>query len=347
MAVFLIQAEHLAPGHPVNRLSFWVGAAGGEDGRDLVCGSDHLRLRRRPQMGVADDANGVSPVLHTAGQEGIIRQNGTHAYHDAPEPVALLLDMAPGRFTCDPFGCTRIGRDLAIHRHGVFHGNEGPPGGDVVEEDLVQCVTFLAQNVFRHLHAVRPQYRHALSRHQRIWVGGADHHPADAGCQDRIHAGRLLSVVAARLQRHIHGGSGGVGGAGCQRVPLRVGFTVPLMPALSDNCAVLYDHGAHHGIGRRPTPALFRQRQGQTHIFCIVHTVTSKRKSPERIVQGKVERHKYPCVKAKLRNVNTSQSNFHRRKAVPLRCHLLSSRLYCRLRSFTESCLAARGLYHR
>ena len=27
--------------------------------------------------------------------------------------------------------------------------------------------------------------------------------------------------------------------------------------------------------------------------------------------------------------------------------NLLSSRLYCRLRSFTESCLTARGLYHR
>ena len=34
--------------------------------------------------------------------------------------------------------------------------------------------------------------------------------------------------------------------------------------------------------------------------------------------------------------------------AIPLRSHdLLSSRLYGRLRSFTESCLAARGLYHR
>lgn len=27
--------------------------------------------------------------------------------------------------------------------------------------------------------------------------------------------------------------------------------------------------------------------------------------------------------------------------------NLLSSRLYCRLRNHTESCLAARGLYHR
>ena len=30
-----------------------------------------------------------------------------------------------------------------------------------------------------------------------------------------------------------------------------------------------------------------------------------------------------------------------------LYCYLLSSRLYCRLRNYTESCLAARGLYHR
>ena len=73
---------------------------------------------------------------------------------------------------------------------------------------------------------------------------------------------------------------------------LRVELAVSLVPALSDDRAVLYDHGAHHGIGRRPTPAPFRQRQGQTHIFRIVHTVTSKRKSPERIVQGKTEKHK-------------------------------------------------------
>ena len=280
MAVFLIQTKHLAPGPPVNRLPFRVGAAGGENGRNLVCGGDHLRLRRRPQMGVADDANGVSPIFHAASQKGIVRQNGAHAHHDAPKPVPLLLDVAPGCLARDPLGRTRIGRDLAVHRHGVFQGNEGPPGGDVVEEDPVQRVTFLPQNVFRYLHAARAQDRHALSRHQRIWVSGAGHHPADAGCQDRIHAGRLLSVVAARLQRHIHGGSGRVGGAGRQRVPLRVGFTVPLMPALSDNCAVLYDHGAHHGIGRRPAPALFRQRQGQTHIFRIVHTVTSQKKKP-------------------------------------------------------------------
>ena len=49
----------------------------------------------------------------------------------------------------------------------------------------------------------------------------------------------------------------------------------------------------------------------------------------------------------KLQNARASQSNVYKRRASALHSYLLSSRLYCRLRSFTESCLTARGLYHR
>ena len=35
-----------------------------------------------------------------------------------------------------------------------------------------------------------------------------------------------------------------------------------------------------------------KEAEAQTHIFHIVHIVTSKRKSPERFVQGKAERHR-------------------------------------------------------
>jgi len=50
-------------------------------------------------------------------------------------------------------------------------------------------------------------------------------------------------------------------------------------------------------------------------------------------------------VNKKLWNKKLFQSKFTYRNTASI--NLLSSRLYCRLRNFTESCLAARGLYHR
>ena len=49
----------------------------------------------------------------------------------------------------------------------------------------------------------------------------------------------------------------------------------------------------------------------------------------------------------KLRNDSHSRACSHAQEKLPAVHDLLSSRLYCRPRNFTESCLAARGLYHR
>ena len=49
----------------------------------------------------------------------------------------------------------------------------------------------------------------------------------------------------------------------------------------------------------------------------------------------------------KLRNGSHSRACSHTQEKFPAVHDLLSSRLYCRPRNFTESCLAARGLYHR
>ena len=49
----------------------------------------------------------------------------------------------------------------------------------------------------------------------------------------------------------------------------------------------------------------------------------------------------------KLRNGSHSRACSHTQEKFPAVHDLLPSRLYCRPRNFTESCLAARGLYHR
>ena len=150
-------------------------------------------------MRVADDPDRITAALYPAGQQRVICQNGSDAHHNAAESVPLPLNMIPGNFSGDPFGSACVCGDFSVHRHGVFHGNEGAFCGDVVEEYLVQRIAFLLQNIFGHIDAMCAQERNSFSRHQRIRVSRTHDHPADARVQNRVHTGRLLSVMAARL----------------------------------------------------------------------------------------------------------------------------------------------------
>ena len=61
-------------------------------------------VQRGAQMGVADDADGVAPALHPAGQQGVVRQNGAHPGHDGPVAVPVAVDLLAGRLAGDPLG---------------------------------------------------------------------------------------------------------------------------------------------------------------------------------------------------------------------------------------------------
>ena len=268
-------------------------------------------------MCIADDPDRITATLYPAGQQRVICQNGSDSHHNAAESVPLPLNMIPGNFPGDPFGSACVCGDFSVHRHGVFHGNEGAFCGDIVEEHLVQRIAFLLQNIFGHIYAVCAQDCNSFSGYQRIRVSGTHDHPVNARVQNRIHAGRLLSVMAARLQCHIQGRSLRIFGAGCQRIALRMSLTVSLVPALSDDPALFYDHGTHHRVGRRPSATLFCKLQSQTHILFVVHRVASKRKSPEQKRSGQAEKTQGTLVqKRKLQNANASQSSLHKHRTV-------------------------------
>jgi hypothetical protein len=256
-------------------------------------------------MCITDDPDGITATLYPAGQQRVICQNGSDSHHNAAESVSLPLNMSPGNFPGDPFGSACVCGDFSVHCHGVFHGNEGAFCGDIVEEHLVQRIAFLLQNIFGHIYAVCAQDCNSFSGYQRIRVSGTHDHPVNARVQNRIHAGRLLSVMAARLQCHIHGRSLRIFGAGCQRIALRMSLTVFLVPALSDDPALFYDHGTHHRVGRCPPAALFCKLQSQTHIVFVVHRVASKRKSPEQKRSGQAEKHKGSLCKKESSRMQT------------------------------------------
>lgn len=129
-----------------------------------------------------------------------------------------------------------------------------------------------------HRHPVFTKLPDALPRHQRIGIVRPHHHVGDTCRQNGLGAGRLLAVMTAGFQGHVQGRTPRVLGAGGQRVALRVGLTVTLVPALADDAAVLDDHSPHHGIGRRPATARCSQLQRQMHELLVLHAITSKRK---------------------------------------------------------------------
>ena len=70
MPVFTVQAKHPASCPHISSAAFQVCTAGSKDRRYFSRGHHHLRLQRRPQMGIANDADRVFPALHVTGQRG-------------------------------------------------------------------------------------------------------------------------------------------------------------------------------------------------------------------------------------------------------------------------------------
>lgn len=200
-------------------------------------------------MGITDDPDGVPPALHAAGKQRVIGQHGPHAGQNGPVAVPILMDPLSGRFPGDPFGCPGAGGDLSVHGHGVFQNHIGAAGGDEVEKYLVEVVAALLAHPGLHLDAVLPQKFKSFARHQRVWVIGAHHHAGNARVQNGLGAGRLAALMTAGLQCDIEGCSGGRTGTVFQRLPLRVEFSVPGVPPLSDDLSILHQNSSHHGIG--------------------------------------------------------------------------------------------------
>ena len=171
---------------------------------------------------------------------------------------------------------------------------------------------------------------------------GPHHHPGDAAPRMARCRG-LAALVAAGLQGDIHGGPGGVLGAGGQAA--RSAWRSPHgRGTLADDLAVLDDHGPHHGVGAGPPGAFLGQEESLGHIFLVGHSDTIRKSAPEPNLQSASRQAQVSRVfpHEKLWNdtipEHTSTEN---RRGDPAYCftHLLPSRLYCRFWNCTKSLL--------
>ena len=104
---------------------------------------------------------------------------------------------------------------------------------------------------------------HVLGEHQAPARGvlarvvGAHHHAPDPGLQDRIRAGRRLTAMAARLERHVQRGVVELAPRGAtDHLHLGMWSAERAVVALGDRLPVGGDHGSHERIRADPAPPL-------------------------------------------------------------------------------------------
>jgi hypothetical protein len=124
----------------------------------------------------------------------------------------------------------------------------------------------LALHTDRDVDAGGPEGTDAGAGDERIGILHADHHPGDAGRDDRFDARRGTTVVVAGLERaHQRGTSRRVAGA-AQRFPLGVRAARRLSrPGGEDRPVFGRDDGADPGVRRRVRADLGGGRDGRSH----------------------------------------------------------------------------------
>ena len=243
--------EDLAARVAVGPCAGLVGRTGDDDRGRLARGGDDRRVAGRVEIGVAHHADWVVAAGDAAGEPRIVGDDRAHAHHDRGEPAAVLVHAAARGLAGDPARQARCGGDSAVERHRVFEHDERCARGDVVQEDLVERVAFLAQYALRDLDARVDEPAHAFAGDQRVRVGGADHHASDSRVDECLRARRLLARVAAGFQRDVDRGAAHVDAVAFRRFE-RGSFGVPsaemVVMSGGDDRAVAHDDRPHHRI---------------------------------------------------------------------------------------------------
>ncbi|MNY28266.1 hypothetical protein D3C86_1622270 [compost metagenome] len=195
----------------------------------------------------------------------VVREDRLDPHHDDRELGAQGLDVRARDGPADPLALARLGRDLAVHGHGHLHDDEGQPGADVLEEDLVEAPGLVGADAPGHLHPGGRQDGDRLRGRQGVGILDGEDHPRDAGGDQGLGAGAGAAPVVAGLEGHVGGGAPGAIARRFEGEDLGVRLAQAGVVPLAHHLAILDDHRPHHGVGRGPARALMGQFEGAPH----------------------------------------------------------------------------------
>ena len=180
---------------------------------------------------------------------------------DRPRPdehgVALgpqAVGVGPGRIAGDPPARAVGGRGAPVEAGGQLEDHVRATGGAVGEVRGQLVADHRGGDAGRHVDARGPEPVDPPPADLRIGVGERDDHPADPGGHQGVGAGRGAAMVAAGLERDVHGGAAqveaGVAGRG-QRHSLGVRAARRLCRPLGHAPVGGHDHAPDPRVGRR------------------------------------------------------------------------------------------------
>ena len=264
-------------------------------------------------------------------------------------------------FSCsragNPARCAGFRGDFAIERHGVLQRDVRRAMRDEVEEDGVEGIAFRLRDALVDCDASCAKLFAASSCDKRIGVGRPYDDACDARFDDGFGARGLLAGVAAWFEGYVEGrafgrdvSSSAVGKSGA----LRMKIAAACVPAFRDNFAIAHEHGSYERIGIRESRAAARELNSSAHVFdigfAVCHGCLLLMPRIRAFAEGRRLRLAISAMRALMRMMSKSMADqlaWVWSGHAAAWCNLLSSRLYCRLRSFTESTLRFVGCNHR
>src|SRR5690606_38510576 len=175
---------------------------------------------------------------------------------------------------CDPLAFAAGHGGAAIQTVRQFQPYPGHAGTHALHKTTVEFLRLRFQTGGNYVNSGIAQQLITPAGHQWVGVSAGADHTRDTGVNQAFGAGRGAAMVAAGFQSNVGGGATGLFSGHAQGVHFGVGFTGFLMPAFTDDLALLADNNATDaGIGAGGPAPQFCQLQGAGHIKFVVHSL--------------------------------------------------------------------------
>ena len=187
----------------------------------------------------------------------VVGEDSADAGEDRVGMMTQGLHMSSGFFACDPSAIVFRSRDFTVQRDSSLKRHERPACAHKVQKSFVKFGG--ASRVFRRkldVNAGVAKLSESSSTNEWVGVFHRCDDAADAGCDDRIGAGRRATLMGMRFERDIHRRAPSFFAGLCESQNFGMLHARGGIESLADHFLALNDHCTDARVGADTADAL-------------------------------------------------------------------------------------------